>query len=138
MSYYQARFGFEKGNLTAIFTQTEIAKRFDEVLKENKELISNQISAIRKFLIPLLEDKELKSRILDDTVTLEFIENAKFRILWLAINEVFVTMSFDIKQNILNLLNSNDKMQYLLKERIKVTFSSMTDWKYDGKLDKFL
>lgn len=135
---YQARFGFEEGNLTAIFTQTEIAKRFDKVLKENEELISNQISAIREFLIPLLEDKELKSRISDDNVNLEFIENTKYRILWLAVNEVFNNMSFDVKQNILNLLNSNDKMKYLLKERIKVTFSSMTDWEYDAKLDKFL
>lgn len=135
---YQARFGFEEGNLIAIFTQAEIAKRFDEVLKENEELISNQISAIREFLIPLLEDKELKSRILDDNVTLEFIENTKFRILWLAVNEVFNTMSFDVKQNILDLLNSSHKMQYILRERIKVTFSSMTDWNYDGKLDKFL
>ena len=135
---YQARFEFEEGNLTAIFTQTEIAKRFDEVLKENEELISNQISAIREFLIPLLEDKELKSHISDDNVTLEFIENTKCRILWLAVNEVFNNMGFDVKQNILNLLNSNDKMKYLLKERIKVTFSSMTDWEYDAKLDKFL
>ena len=135
---YQARFGFEEGNLTAIFTQTEIAKRFDEVLKENEELISNQISAIREFLIPLLEDKELKSHISDDNVTLEFIENTKYRILWLAVSEVFNNMGFDVKQNILNLLNSNDKMKYLLKERIKVTFSSMTDWEYDAKLDKFL
>lgn len=135
---YQARFGFEEGNLTAIFTQTEIAKRFDKVLKENEELISNQISAIREFLIPLLEDKELKSHISDDNVNLEFIENTKYRILWLAVNEVFNNMSFDVKQNILNLLNSNDKMKYLLKERIKVTFSSMTDWEYDAKLDKFL
>lgn len=108
---YQARFGFEEGNLIAIFTQAEIAKRFDEVLKENEELISNQISAIREFLIPLLEDKELKSCILDDNVTLEFIENTKFRILWLAVNEVFNTMSFDVKQNILDLLNSS----YFLK-----------------------
>lgn len=135
---YQARFEFEEGNLTSIFTQTEIAKRFDEVLKENEELISNQISAIREFLIPLLEDKELKSHISDDNVTLEFIENTKCRILWLAVNEVFNNMGFDVKQNILNLLNSNDKMKYLLKERIKVTFSSMTDWEYDAKLDKFL
>lgn len=135
---YQARFEFEEGNLTAIFTQTEIAKRFDKVLKENEELISNQISAIREFLIPLLEDKELKSHISDDNVNLEFIENTKYRILWLAVNEVFNNMSFDVKQNILNLLNSNDKMKYLLKERIKVTFSSMTDWEYDAKLDKFL
>lgn len=135
---YQARFGFEEGNLTAIFTQTEIAKRFDKVLKENEELISNQISAIREFLIPLLEDKELKSHISDDNVNLEFIENTKYRILWLAVNEVFNNMNFDVKQNILNLLNSNDKMKYLLKERIKVTFSNMTDWEYDAKLDKFL
>lgn len=134
---YQARFGFEESNLTAIFTQTEIAKRFDKVLKENEELISNQISAIREFLIPLLEDKELKSHISDDNVTLD-IENTKYRILWLAVNEVFNNMSFDVKQNILNLLNSSDKMKYLLKERIKVTFSSMTDWEYDAKLDKFL
>lgn len=135
---YQARFGFEEGNLTTIFTQTEIAKRFDEVLKENEELILNQISSIREFLIPLLEDKELKFRILDDNVILEFIKNTKFRILWLAVNEVFNTMNFDVKQNILDLLNSSHKMQYILKERIRVTFSSMTDWKYDGELGKFL
>lgn len=129
---YQARFGFEERNLTAIFTQNEIAKRFNEVLKENEELISNQISATREFLIPLLEDedKELKSRILDDNVTLEFIKNTKVRILWLAVNKVFDTMSFDVKQNILDLLNSSDEMQYILKERIKITFSSMTNWKY--------
>ena len=111
----------------------------EELLKENEELVSHQISSIREFLIPLLEkDKELKSCILDDNVTLEFIENTKFRLLWLAINEMFKTRSFDIKQNILNLLNSSDKMQRILKERIKVTFSSITDWRYDDELGKFL
>lgn len=136
---YQLRFEIEEKEFSAIFDENEMSQRFNEVLKENEELVSHQISSIREFLIPLLEkDKELKSCILDDNVTLEFIENTKFRLLWLAINEMFKTRSFDIKQNILNLLNSSDKMQRILKERIKVTFSSITDWRYDDELGKFL
>ncbi len=135
---YQLRFGLKEEKLFAIFNEPEIAKRFDEVLKENKELLSNHMSAIREFLVPLLEDEELKSQILDDNVTSKFIETTKFRIFWIAVYNVFDTMNLNVKENIINLLNSDSEIKYLLKERLVVTFSSLTDYSYERELLKFL
>lgn len=138
---YLIRFNLSPKELNAVFNETEIAERFEEVIKENAEFISNQISVTRNFLISLLKkDKELKSRVLNENnVTVEVIkESAKIFILNKAVSEVLYNFRFDVKQNILEILNSDDEMKRILRKRVNIEFSAITNWKYEEKLDKLL
>lgn len=138
---YLIRFNLSPKELNAVFNETEIAERFEEVIKENAEFISNQISVTRNFLISLLKkDKELKSRVLNENnVTVEVIkESAKIFILNRAVSEVLYNFRFDVKQNILGILNSDDEMKRILRKRVNSKFSAITNWKYEEKLDKLL
>ncbi len=84
--------------------------------------MENKISAVRKELKPFCEtDAELESRIGDDElITSELIANTKIRLLWFAMNEVF-DGKLDVKQNILEILNSKSRLEEILRERVKTT-----------------
>lgn len=128
---YLMRFNLKQEQLEAVFNETEIAKRFEEVMEENKELISNQVAELRTDLSSFFEDEKFKSLVLDEKVKKfesriwddeyvisEIMGNTKDKILRLAINEVFVG-SFDVKQNILDILKSDGRVQDILRERVK-------------------
>ena len=106
---YQFRFAIEDKDFDAIFNEKEILQRFEIVLEENEEMVTDKISSIKKFLIHSIEDQKQKLKLQElqeENVFLEFIECLKYRILWLATNELLHSRNSDLKQNILNLLNS--------------------------------
>ncbi len=140
---YLIRFNLEREELEAVFNETEIAKRFEEVMKQNEELVLNQMSAVRRVLPPLLKkDKQLETRALvfdERIVTLDEIKkDAKIIILNKAISKVLYKFSFDVKQNILEILNSSDEMKRILKKRVNNAFLAITNWRYEKELDKLL
>lgn len=140
---YLIRFNLEREELEAVFNETEIAKRFEEVMKQNEELVLNQMSAVRRVLPPLLKkDKQLETRALvfdERIVTLDEIKkDAKIIILNKAISKVLYKFSFDVKQNILEILNSSDEMKRILKKRVNYAFLVITNWRYEKELDKLL
>lgn len=119
---YSLCFSPEKEKVEAVWREAELAERLQEALEENSELLENKISAVRKELKPFCEtDAELESRIGDDElITSELIANTKIRLLWFAMNEVF-DGKLDVKQNILEILNSKSRLEEILRERVKTT-----------------
>lgn len=115
---YHIRFGPEKEKVNAIWCESEVVKRFEEALKKNKEFLASLISVAK-------EEEELKAcTFADSDFTSRFIENTKFRVLWLAMNEVF-DGKFDVKKNILEILNSDERSQEILRERVNATLEIM-------------
>ena len=114
---YSLCFSPEKEKVEAVWREAELAERLKEALEENSELLENKISAVRKELKPFCEtDAELESRIGDDElITSELIANTKIRLLWFAMNEVF-DGKLDVKQNILEILNSKSRLEEILRE----------------------
>lgn len=119
---YSLCFSPEKEKVEAVWSEAELAERLKGALEENSELLENKISAVRKELKPFCEtDAELESRIGDDElITSELIANTKIRLLWFAMNEVF-DGKLDVKQNILEILNSKSRLEEILRERVKTT-----------------
>lgn len=119
---YSLCFSPEKEKVEAVWREAELAERLKGALEENSELLENKISAVRKELKPFCEtDAELESRIGDDElITSELIANTKIRLLWFAMNEVF-DGKLDVKQNILEILNSKSRLEEILRERVKTT-----------------
>ena len=138
---YQFRFAIEDKDFDEIFNEKEILQRFEIVLEENEEMVTDKISSIKKFLIHSIEDQKQKLKLQElqeENVFLEFIECLKYRILWLATNELLHSRNSDVKQNILNLLNSKNKTEILVNGCIYNVFSVITRHQYDNKLTKFL
>ena len=138
---YQFRFAIEDKDFDAIFNEKEILQRFEIALEENEEMVADKISSIKKFLIHSIEDQKQKLKLQElqeENVFLEFIECLKYRILWLATNELLHSRNSDVKQNILNLLNSKNKTELLSNDCIYNVFSVITRHQYDNKLTKFL
>lgn len=123
---YSLCFSPEKEKVEAVWREAELAERLKEALEENSELLENKISAVRKELKPFCEtDAELESCIGDDElITSELIANTKIRLLWFAMNEVF-DGKLDVKQNILEILNSKSRLEEILRERVKTTLDNI-------------
>lgn len=139
---YQFRFEFKEEEFSKIFMDSEISEKFNRVISENEEKVNKFIHDVKEEVILLIEKQkeqnvDFKNSVADENkVKEECIELLKSKILWLAVRSVFYSQSFNVKENILQILDTTDFFEKILKERVVVTFSSLTDYEFDDELKK--
>lgn len=142
---YQFRFGFKEEELNEIFNDSEILEKLNKAILKNEEKVNKFINDVKEEVILLIEKEhepreDFKNLITDDNKVKEmYTQSVKNRILWLAINDILYSHQFNVKENILRILDSEDLFEIVLKERVVVIFSGLTDYEFLNELEtKFL
>lgn len=124
---YQFRFGCNEKQVSRIFKDPEISKVFETTFMENYWLLLNRIREYKAFLqskengtIPFnLDDLDDENKIIQN-----FEQKLQFRILYLAINDIF-SLKLSIKHNILERLNANFIKENILDEHLLYSFNKL-------------
>lgn len=139
---YQFRFEIKEEEFSKIFMDSEISEKLNRVICENEEKVNKFIHEVKEEVILLIEKQkkqnvDFKNSVADENkVKEECVELLKSKILWLAVMSVFYSQNFNVKENILQILDTTDFFEKILKERVVVTFSSLTDYEFDDELEK--
>lgn len=130
---YQFRFGCNEKQVSRIFKDPEISKVFETTFMENYWLLLNRIREYKAFLqsknipsengtIPFnLDNLDDENKIIQN-----FKQKLQFRILYLAINDIF-SLKLSIKHNILERLNVNFIKENILDEHLLYSFNKLVD-----------
>ena len=95
---YQIRYSVEEEEVSAIFEESEIAKRFHEALKGREQFLEDYTSKVKDFLAPLIKRKKLKSRVLtasNPALAPDFVNGLQYGILYSAIGAVTSKKQFN-------------------------------------------
>lgn len=141
---FQLRFEFDREDLERIIGNLELQDKLSEVLIGNAKVIDVQIKKVRNEIFSL--DKKYskltsanKEDLLNDELFFEkFVEVFCTELIWQALNQFFKNQEYDIRENLINILD-DPKIVTTIKKRIVITFISIIGYLYYNDLDeKFL
>lgn len=121
---YQFSFNFTDKNIMDIFNDSEISKAFDEVYENNQELLIHRVKEIYKFITSVPENEFLVLCLKEPDIILEFRKKIKERILWIALQKVLKEQLFDVKDTMINLINSSIIKQSIFDSELIYVFES--------------
>lgn len=127
---YQFRFGCDEKQLSRIFKDPEISKAFENAFMENYWLLLNRIREYKNFL-QSKNDQAFITLNFDDLadeneVISAFKKSLQFKVLYRAISDVF-SSEFNIKHNIIKILNSNFIKKNILNEFLLYSLNNFVD-----------
>lgn len=121
---YQFSFNFTDKNIMDIFNDNQISKNFEEVYENNQELLINRVREIYNFITSVPENEFLILCLKESDIILEFRKRMKERILWIALQKVLKEQIFDVKDTMINLINSSIINQSILNAELIYVFES--------------